>query len=174
MKKLITGLLCFALIIVGAIGLVACGNETKSFITLPKEAVIVNIEGGTATFQNNDDLKLSRDNNNYKVTGTASTFDANGVKYYSSSDATVSDKYIVLHLDLKENDTYTVGYVKKADKDKALKDNTDKQYSKTITNDDGFLILNITGGTRDECGYLRIETDTNAYIIDFTDLVAAE
>ena len=174
MKKILTGLLCFALIFVGAIGLVGCGKETSAFITLPKTAVTVDITGGEAIFQNNANLKLTRDKDEYKATGTASTFDANDVKFYASSDATTSDKYIVIKLDLKENDEYTIGYVKKADKNKSLKDNANKQYSKTIKNDDGILIVNLTGGTRDECGYLRIETGSYGYILDFTDLVTAE
>lgn len=93
MKKFLTSLTCLVLVIIAGVSLVACGEPH------PVRLASGDVSLSQQIFKNDKSLKLTKSKENeYVVSGTASTLDANQAKLWSSSYE--GKAYVVVEIDL--------------------------------------------------------------------------
>ena len=182
-KKLLTTLACFAMLVVGAIGIVGC-CDNKNPATITPFAVCKEAKIGEVTFETEDDVKImsyaesgmdgpedaTEQQKNifaktYVVQGTASEFSQEQAEAYGDPSAE-GEKYIVLKINVPAGKSYRVEWV-----------NTDptEQPNFTLSQDakvidtatdptNNQLIVRISGGDNLVLG---VEIENETYLLYF-------
>ena len=175
MKKLLTGLACFMMVVIGSLTLVACGG-TPAFIRAADKAFIGEGESAVEFVNAKGFAVTSTGDKTFKATGAVSTMNREqAIAFWDETHE--GDTYVVLRVDLKKGDVFKYGFVETAETELgAVNDPVVKEY--TAEEDGQDFVLAILKTSQKKFWKLAVTAvgaeEATIYTVDMTGLTFAE